>query len=139
MDFLNWEALQAHIEGIDLTNFKLADYDVPYSYSPVIAANRIKVNKNQGAVKAFLEATKKGFYFAKNNPIESDEILSQHIPIHDQNIDLVKAIQLSCEALGDKNSWGKIDFENVYRFLSWLREKELEHSQITVKDLFISF
>lgn len=36
---MNWEGLQAEAEGIQLNTFKMADYNIPYSYSPVIAAN----------------------------------------------------------------------------------------------------
>lgn len=135
--FLNWEALQAHAEGIELINFKLVDYDIPYSYSPVIAADRNKVDKNQIAVKAFLEATKEGYFYAKENPKTSAEILSQHIPSHDHNIDLVKAIQISCGALGDKKDWGQMDLNQVDLFLNWLRENGIENYEVRVQDLLI--
>jgi ABC-type nitrate/sulfonate/bicarbonate transport system substrate-binding protein len=133
--FLNWEALQANAEDIELINFKLADYDIPYSYSPVIAADRNIISKKQEVVKAFLEATKQGYYYAKSNPKEAALILSQYIPEHDKNIDLVKAIQLSCQALGSQDSWGQMDLDKVELFLSWLRNKNLEHSNLKAKDL----
>jgi ABC-type nitrate/sulfonate/bicarbonate transport system substrate-binding protein len=135
--FLNWEALQAEAEGIELTNFKLADYNIPYSYSPVIAGDRKKIAKNQEVVKAFLEATKQGYFYAKANPIETAGILESHLSEHDKNIDLVKAINLSCEALGDEEIWGDIDMDNVKEFLEWLRAHGLENSNITARSLVL--
>jgi len=133
--FLNWEALQAEAEGIELINFKLEDYGVPYSYSPVIVGDRRKLNHNHDAVNTFLKATKQGYFYAKENSEEAAEILSQHIPRYDQNIDLVKAIHVSAKALGPKNSWGKMEMDKVHEFLKWLRQRNLEHSEIKVKDL----
>jgi len=135
--FLNWEALQAEAEGIELTNFKLTDYDIPYSYSPIIAGDRNKIAKNQEVVKAFLEATKQGYFYAKANPEESAEILNSHLPEHDKNIDLVKAINLSCEALGNEKIWGEIDIDNVKEFLEWLRAYGLENSNIAARSLVL--
>lgn len=133
--FLNWEALQAEAEGIALTNFKLEDYDIPYSYSPLIAANRNTLNHNHNAVMAFLEATKQGYYDAKENAEDAADILYQLIPQYDQNIDLVKAIDITSKALGPEKSWGTIEMDRVHKFLKWLRLKNLEHSDIKVKDL----
>lgn len=133
--FLNWEALQAEAEGIELINFKLAHYGIPYSYSPVIAGNKMKLNQHKQAVVDFLDATKTGYFFAKDHPEEAAEILKQHIPEYDHNIDLVKAIQISSKALGTKESWGKIEIEKVDVFLKWLRNQNLEHSEITAESL----
>ena len=36
--FLNWEGVQANSENIDLRTFKMKDFGIPYSYSPVVAA-----------------------------------------------------------------------------------------------------
>jgi ABC-type nitrate/sulfonate/bicarbonate transport system substrate-binding protein len=135
--FLNWEALQAQSEGIELKNFKLADYDIPYSYSPVIAGDRQKLEQNRDAINDFLEATKQGYFYAKSNPKEAAGILCKHVPGHDKNIDLQKAIQLSCEVLGDESNWGKIDVEKVESFLKWLKDKGLELSNITSEDLIL--
>jgi ABC-type nitrate/sulfonate/bicarbonate transport system substrate-binding protein len=135
--FLNWEALQAEAEGIELTNFKLVDYNIPYSYSPVIAGDREDLKQNTKNVEAFLEATKEGYYYAQAHPKESAEILNQFIPEHDKNIDLVKAIHLSCKVLGDEHSWGKMNIDKVEVFLEWLRTHCLENSNITARSLVL--
>ncbi len=136
--FLNWEALQAEAEGIALKNFKLSDYDIPYSYSPVIAGDRAKISQDKKVIKDFLEATKQGYFYAKSNPNEAAEILSKYIPDHDKNIDLEKAIKLSCAALGEESHWGKMDAEKVDKFLKWLRKRKLESSDIAVEDIILT-
>lgn len=135
--FLNWEALQAKAEAVELTNFKLADYDIPYSYSPVIAGDRKNVKANKDKVEAFLKATKKGYFYAKSHPEEAAKILHQFIPEHDKNIDLVEGINLSCNSLGDEHSWGKMNKDNVRTFLEWLRTQGLENSNITAQALVL--
>lgn len=135
--FLNWEALQAEAEGIALTNFKLVDYEVPYSYSPVIAGHRENIKENQDKVNAFLKATKEGYFYAKSRPQETAEILHQFIPEHDQNIDLVEAINLSCSALGDEHTWGNMSKAKLKAFLEWLKAQGLENSNITAQSLVL--
>ncbi len=136
--FVNWEAIQAQTEGIELENFKLDDYNIPYSYSPVIAADGNKINQNKSIIKDFLEATKKGFYYSKQNPQEAAEILSRHVPDNDKNIDLEKAIKLSSEALGDEYDWGQIDISKVEVFLDWLKDQGLERSNLIANDLVVN-
>jgi ABC-type nitrate/sulfonate/bicarbonate transport system substrate-binding protein len=133
--FLNWEAIQAKAEGIELVNFKLSDYDIPYSYSPVIATDKKKISGDQKVFKDFLEATKQGYFYARSNPKEAAEILSQHLPEQDKNIDIEEAIELSSIALGDESEWGKMEIDKVDAFLSWLKERGLEKSDLTAKDL----
>lgn len=137
--FLNWEAVQAESEGINLHNFKLADYNIPYSYSPVIAGDKNKMLKQIQVVNDFLEATKQGFLYARSNPKEAAYILSQHIPEYDKNINLEKAITLSCEALGKEDQWGQMDIKKVDIFLKWLRKRGLENSDLIAEELLFNF
>lgn len=133
--FLNWEALQADAEGIALNHFKLADYGIPYSYSSVIAGHREKLNDDKQLISNFIEATKSGFFYAKDHRDEASDLLNQHIPDEDQNIDLVKSITLSCDALGTKDNWGIMNTRKIDTFLNWLRDHDLEHSKIKASDI----
>ena len=75
--FMNWEGVHAQEKGIDLNVFQMKDYAIPYSYSPVIAANANLISKNKSSYSAFLTASKKGFLYAKDHPQQTVEVLSK--------------------------------------------------------------
>jgi ABC-type nitrate/sulfonate/bicarbonate transport system substrate-binding protein len=132
--FMNWEGVEAEQKGIKLRAFKMADYNIPYSYSPVIIANEKLVDEKESAYSKFLSLVRDGYLFAKNNPEEAAELLRPHLPKHDQAIDLVKAIELTAPHYGDKD-WGKMDEQVVSDFLQWLHDQNLETAPISVSEL----
>ena len=133
--FTNWEALEAEKSGEKLKLFKMEDYGIPYSYSPVIAANQQLVMDHQDLYKNFLKATARGAAFAKANPKQSAQILKKYVP-DDGTIDLNKSISITNEAVPEESEWGKIDPDNVDRFLNWLYEHGLSSSDIEASRLF---
>ena len=133
--FMNWEGVQAAGKDIALTAFKMSDFDVPYSYSPVIAASEQLTVEKEDAYKKFLQATKKGFFDAAENPREAAEILAGHVSVADSDINIEDAIQASSFAFGEEAGWGKMDSANVQRYLDWIYEKGLETRKVQVQDL----
>ncbi|NJC25811.1 ABC transporter substrate-binding protein [Neolewinella antarctica] len=123
--FLNWEAVQAGEEA-DLQYFKMADYGIPYSYSPVIAANEALLEEKRSAYTDFLAATKRGYRYAADHQREAADILGRFVPERDQNIDLQKSLALTAGSFGDDSTWGRMNEQNVAAFLTWLKEQGLE-------------
>ena len=68
--FLNWEGIQRP----NFRFFKLEDYGIPYSYSPLIAVSHLLIDSDRDELRSFLSATKKGFLYAVNHPEESTNI-----------------------------------------------------------------
>ncbi|WP_439473718.1 ABC transporter substrate-binding protein [Algoriphagus formosus] len=134
--FMNWEGVQVKSLGTALRSFRLADYHIPYSYSPVLACNGAQIEGKADAYRAFLKATAAGFQYAKENPEEAVKILQPLVPEHEQNIDLLKALTLPAPHFSKGETWGYMDPDRVSEFLSWLREKGLEQSQIPTGNLF---
>jgi ABC-type nitrate/sulfonate/bicarbonate transport system substrate-binding protein len=134
--FMNWEGVQVKSLGAALRSFRLADYHIPYSYSPVLACNGAQIEEKADAYRAFLKATAAGFQYAKDNPEEALKILQPLVPEHEQNIDLLEALRLTAPHFGTHQNWGRMDLNRVETFLSWLREKSLESSQISTETLF---
>ena len=134
--FLNWEAIEIEDSPIDLTYFKLKDYEIPYSYSPVIAGNETVINEQPKDYEHFLEGTKKGFLYAIKNPKEAIEILKEHVPEYDQKINLSKALKYSSHYFGDKTTWGILDEKRISNFLDWIKAKGLEESELTPSQIF---
>ena len=133
--FMNWEGVQAKSKGLELNTFKMSDYKVPYSYSPVIAASEKQINARLDAYRKFLEATKRGFLEVLKAPEQAASILSSEVAATDQDIDLLLAIDSSKKALGDQASWGIMDSENVQEYLDWIYQHQLEERKVSVEDL----
>lgn len=133
--FMNWEAIQVEALGASLKYFKMADYNIPYSYSPVLAANQQLLKAKEQSYKAFLKATKQGYLFAQENPAEAIAILAPFVPAHDQNIDLEKALAASKASFGTSANWGQMKEAKVQQFLSWLNENQLEKQMVMLSDI----
>jgi hypothetical protein len=77
--FMPWEGVAAERAGVELNTFKLADYGIPYCYSPVLAAHPDTLASNPDMVKTFLAATAKGFEYAAQNPAEAAQLLCAEV------------------------------------------------------------
>ena len=133
--FSNWEGVDAISENVKLTEFKLEDYGIPYSYSPLIVADERQLEQNRALYKSFLQASKQGFLFCKEHPDKATSILRKYVPESDENIELSLALERSMEAFGDADTWGKMDSEVVEKFLLWLRENGLEEATLSVDQI----
>ncbi|MEM9392089.1 MAG: ABC transporter substrate-binding protein [Bacteroidota bacterium] len=133
--FLNWEGIAALGQGIKLNTFKMADYGVPYSYSPVIIASEANIAQYKKEYSRFLSATKQGFMYTISNPEEAAEILRGNVSKSDSQINLVEAIKYSVNYFGDTNTWGSLAVDNVQKYLDWIYEQNLESISIKVEDM----
>ena len=133
--FLNWEGVQAEGRGMELRHFRLADFGIPYGYSPVILASQKAVKQEESSFSAFLQATKRGFLYAKQNPREAITILAPLVAEQDKDIDLFKSLEITIAAYGNDADWGKIDPHRVDHFLNWLKARGLEKSTLFAEEL----
>mgnify|MGYP001800459550 FL=1 len=133
--FLNWEGVAAKNSSVPLNYFKMADYGIPYSYSPVIATNATLMKNHLETYRDFINATKKGYLYARENPLESLEILQPHIPEYDKHIDLKEALEMTIPFFGTASDWGRIKSQNISTFLTWLNEKNLEEKPISMEEV----
>ncbi|HAA14994.1 MAG TPA: ABC transporter substrate-binding protein [Cytophagales bacterium] len=133
--FLNWEGVLAESEGVKLNRFVLGDYDIPYGYSPVLAANANLVEKKADIYRKFLAATKRGYLYAMENPAEVAKILKPWVPATDQRIDLLKSQIVTNAHYGTEATWGTMAPERVQTFLDWLHQHGLETAPLSVQDL----
>ncbi len=133
--FLNWEGVQAEGRGMELRHFRLADFGIPYGYSPVILASQKAVKQDEPSFSAFLQATKRGFLYAKQNPMEAIKILAPLVAEQDKDIDLSKSLEITIAAYGNDADWGKLDPHRVDHFLDWLKARGLEKSTLSAEEL----
>lgn len=133
--FTNWEGVQAEAKEVNLRYFKMSDYDIPYSYSPVIAASEEAIEDKKGAYQSFLAATQRGYLYAQQNPEEAVALLAAHVPGYDQDIDLEQALRISSPHFGSAANWGRMELQAVAEFLGWIYEKGLESNKLNASDM----
>jgi ABC-type nitrate/sulfonate/bicarbonate transport system substrate-binding protein len=135
--FDNWEGIEASGKNIELNKFNLAEFNIPYGYSPIVLTKKENIIKHKGLYSKFIKATQNGFLYARNNPSESKEILSRYVTQYDlNNIDLEKAILFSIPHFGDESNCGIMQQERVSRFIKWLVDRGLEDKAILNQSLF---
>lgn len=133
--FLNWEGVAAKDYTDQLSYFKMRDYQIPYSYSPVIAASEAKVTEKKEQYQSFIAASIKGFLFCQEHPVEAVEILSRYVPENDREIDLTEALRITAPHFGDKDTWGTMSKDVVEKFVLWIVEKGLEAKFLDVSQI----
>ncbi len=107
--FGGWQGVQAELEGIDLTLFNFNDYGVPDYYTPVLVASPEGIQTNAEALRAFLQATARGYTYAAENPAEAAELLLQEAPAGSfPNPELVRRSQerVSSFYIAEGQTWG---------------------------------
>ena len=74
--FEAWDAMNAKVNGLDYNFIKFKDVEPALDfYTPVIVSSEKYLQENEETAKKFLQATKKGYEYAIENPEESAEIL----------------------------------------------------------------
>ena len=75
--FMQWEGVEAAMNGVELNVFRLEDYGIPYGYSPVLLAREDVLHSQPDVVRDFVAATKRGYEFAaqSENVDECTDIL----------------------------------------------------------------
>ena len=135
--FDNWEGVEAKTQGVALRTFSLADYGIPYGYSPVVMATAAGIAARRAEYTAFVQATKKGFQFAITNQREATDILRKHVPERDARlIDLEKSQAAAAAFYGEASGWGTMAASRVEAFLDWLIAHGLETEAVKNVPLF---
>lgn len=135
--FDNWEGVEADTQGVALRTFALADYGIPYGYSPVLMATAVGIAAHHDEYAAFLQATKQGFQLAISDQQQATAILRQHVPERDARlIDLEKSQAAAAAHYGDADVWGTMDARRVEAFLDWLVAHGLETEAVKSMSLF---
>lgn len=135
--FNNWEGVEAETNNIRLNKFALADYGIPYGYSPVLFSTKENISQNLDAYKAFLKATKKGFQSAITNQAQAVAILTKYVSKKDaETIDIAKSQAFVAPFYGDETVWGTMESGRINLFLNWLIKNQLENEIILQQQLF---
>jgi ABC-type nitrate/sulfonate/bicarbonate transport system substrate-binding protein len=75
LEVYTWEGVKAELEGLKQGAFRYADYGVPDEHTTLIGSSRKFLDGNPKEAAAFLQATRKGYQFAIENPDEATDLL----------------------------------------------------------------
>lgn len=126
--FLPWEGVEADLRGVELNQFLLDEYEIPYGYSPVLAAHRDWANEHADALRRFLEATAAGFRFAVEDPDEAARLLlgtAKHPSLTDLNFVEQSQQVISGYYLDGDGEWGHMHRNVWISFVNWLTRNHL--------------
>lgn len=134
--FYGWGGINAEIEGVDCDYWNFSDINSELDYyTPVIIGNDEYMEANPEVTKAFLEATKKGYEYAIENPKEAADMLiaGDNTGSLQGSEDLVYKSQewLSKQYKADVDRWGYIDPARWDSFYTWLSENGLTSRDLT--------
>lgn len=129
--FYAWDGIATKVKGLETNYLNFADYGTELDYySPVLVVNNDYAKNNSETVKKALEAIKKGYEFAIENPEAAAEVLLKAAPELDPEI--VKASQewLKDQYKAEAEQWGYIDQSRWDTFYAWLYESKLIEKEI---------
>lgn len=131
--FKGWEGIEAQLQKIELNEFSLTDYGIPYGYSPLIVSRADTLKSQPNMVKNFLRATGEGFVYAAANVDQASNILTEianrenaSMPkMLDPELVLQSLKYLSKYFLNDSGNWGFMVSDRWKNFVEWLSAEGL--------------
>lgn len=126
--FYAWDGIMAKSVGLDNNFFYLKDFAEELNYySPVIIANNTYLKENKEEAKKILQAIKKGYQYAIDNPEESADILIKYAPELKEKRDFVVESQkyLAKQYATNKDKWGEIDPVRWNKFYKWVNDNKI--------------
>lgn len=129
--YAGWDKIKLERENIDHNFLLFKDADPVFDYyNPIIIGNNDFMNQNKDITKAFIEAVKKGYEYAAQNPDESADILLKSAPELDKELVKESQAYLSTQYIDDATGWGAIDPARWNAFYKWLNENNLVENEL---------
>lgn len=119
-----WAGEKCKLAKLDTNYFAFADIEPVFDfYTPVIIANNDFIKSDEATVKAFVDATRKGYKDCIEDPDAAAEILLKAAP--ELESELVHASQnyLADQYQADAEDWGVIDSKRWDAFFEWVSDQ----------------
>jgi NitT/TauT family transport system substrate-binding protein len=126
--WLTWEGVRAEVEGIELNQFLLDEYQIPYGYNPVLTGHCDWIRENEDALRRFLNATATGYQYAVRQPQKAARLLVKmagHSLIAERFIIEQSQQMVGGYYLDADGRWGSMH-QNVWSsFIGWMIRNKL--------------
>lgn len=121
-----WDGVSTELAGLDTNFFYFKDLNPKFDYySPVIIANTDFLEEDGDTARAFLDAVRKGYEYAIENPEEAADILCEEVPELDPEMVKESQLWIADQYKAEVDQWGYIDPERWDGFYAWLYEEGL--------------
>lgn len=137
--YYGWDGVMSEYQDVPTNFFYFKDYAPELDfYSPIIIANNDYLAENPEQATAIVQAIKKGYQFAMENPEQAVDILLTHAPELKEQREFVLASQqwMSENYASEIEQWGYIDESRWNEFYNWLYTHELVDTDLTAETLF---
>lgn len=133
--YYGWGVINAEINNVPVDTWFFKDINPIFDYySPVLVANNDLIANDPETVKAFLEATQKGYEFAIEHPAEAAQMLIDGDEtgslIGSEDLVIKSQEWMANEYIADAPQWGYIDAARWNAFYNWVNEEGLAASEI---------
>ncbi len=121
--FSHWEGVQAARRRRPLRQFRLADHGIPYGYSPLVLARSDHVAAEPAMVRAFVEASARGWLLAAEDPERAAALMRQvapHPALDDASFVAESAHALAPAILDAQGRWGTMETQRWLDFAQLL-------------------
>lgn len=126
-----WAGIATKVKGLETDYFAFKDINPVFDYyTPVLIANNTYLSENKDTAKAFLNAVKKGYEDAINDPKEAGEILLEYAPELDKEIVMASQEWLVDQYKAEVEQWGYIDPARWNAFYRWLSDNQLTEKEL---------
>ena len=126
-----WAGIATEVKGLETDYFAFKDINPVFDYyTPVIIGNNTYLEEHEDTTKAFLNAVRKGYEYAIENPEDAAKILVQNAPELDEEIVVASQKWLADQYKAEVEQCGYIDSERWNSFYQWLSEEKLVESTI---------
>ncbi|HHT78897.1 MAG TPA: ABC transporter substrate-binding protein [Actinobacteria bacterium] len=135
--FYGWDGIASEIKDFDINFMLLQDFDKRLDfYTPAIIISEKTLSGKKELVQKFVDATRKGYLYAIENPDESAEILLKNAPELDREIVLKSQQYLSSRYMPENGKWGYMEEEIWKNFSDWMFENELITRKLDYKNAY---
>jgi ABC-type nitrate/sulfonate/bicarbonate transport system substrate-binding protein len=120
-----WDAISLRdVDGMDVSTIAFRDWFdcIPDWYTPLLATSADQIAENPDTVRAFTEATARGYAAAIEDPQAAADALMDAAPELDADLVTKSAQWLAEHYAGSPEAWGVQDASNWDEFSLWLTE-----------------
>ncbi len=107
--FYGWDGIRAAQQGYKLDFLMLKDYTncVPDYYTPLLITNEDMIKNQPDVVRAFVQATARGYAYAIQHPDEAADMLLKAAPDLDPKLVKESAVWLAPQFQAEAPRWGE--------------------------------
>ena len=137
-EFYGWAVIKGLMDGYDLNYMPCSELDERLDYyTPVVITNNDMIENDPETVKAFMQATKKGYEYAIENPDKAAEILHD-VALPDTDLEFLKKSQayLSEQYSLGSDTWGIMKDEVWDNYTDFMYEYGLIDHTIEAKEQY---